>query len=127
MATAHINRIGTAVPPHDVHEAVRALRRRFHDRTPRPDDLQAHGQPVGHRAALSYFEPVTDPDGFVADTEGFYTPGNFPGTAARMARFEKTGPQLAMQALDALNPTASASASRIWWWHPALAISRAGD
>ncbi len=102
MATAHINRIGTAVPPHDVHEPFVRFVEGF--MTDRRDQLifKRMVSRSGIERRFSYFEPVTDPDGFVADTEGFYTPGNFPGTAARMARFEKTAPQLAMAALDAL-------------------------
>ena len=101
--TAHINRIGTAVPPNDVHDAfVRFVGGMIHERR----DQMIFKRMVsrsGIEKRFSFFEPVQDPDGFVADTEGFYTPGNFPGTAARMARFEKTAPLLAMQAIDALN------------------------
>ena len=102
MATAHINRIGTAVPANDVHEPFVRFVEGF--MTERRDQLlfkrMVGRSGIDHR--YSFFEPVTDPDGFVADKEGFYTPGAFPGTAARMARFEKTAPGLAMAALDAL-------------------------
>ncbi len=102
MATAHINRIGTAVPPNDVHDAfVRFVGNMIDDRRNALIFKRMVGRSdIAHR--YSYFEPVQDPDGFMADTEGFYTPGGFPGTAARMARFEKTGPLLAMDALAAL-------------------------
>lgn len=103
MAQAHINRIGTAVPDHDVHDAF--VRFVGHFITERRDKAifkrMESRSGIAHR--YSYFEPVENPDGFVADTEGFYTPGEFPSTAARMARFEKTAPGLAMQAIDALN------------------------
>ncbi|WP_310497266.1 type III polyketide synthase [Sandarakinorhabdus sp.] len=103
MAVAHINRIGTAVPPNDVHEAfVRFVGGMI---TQRRDQLifkrMVGRADIAHR--WSYFTPVADPDGFTADAEGFYTPGAFPGTAARMARFEKTAPLLAMEAVAALN------------------------
>ena len=102
MAQAHINRIGTAVPTHDVHEAfVRFVGGFIHERRDQLIFKRMESRAgIAHR--YSFFEPVVNPDGFVADTEGFYTPGEFPSTAARMARFEKTGPLLAMQAIDAL-------------------------
>ena len=102
MVTAHINRIGTAVPPNDVHDAfVRFVGGMIDDRRSELIFKRMVGRAgIDHR--FSYFEPVTNPDGFEADTEGFYTPGKFPGTAARMARFEKTAPMIAADALDAL-------------------------
>ena len=101
-AVAHINRIGTAVPPHDVHPAfVRVVQGFMAERR----DAALFRRMVS-RAAIerrySFFKPADDVGGFVADTEGFYTPGSFPGTAARMARFEKTAPGLALDAIDAM-------------------------
>ena len=103
MAQAHINRIGTAVPGHDVHDAfVRFVGNFITERRDKAIFKRMESRSgIAHR--YSYFEPTENPDGFVADTEGFYTPGAFPTTAARMARFEKTAPQIAMQAIDALN------------------------
>ncbi len=102
MVTAHINRIGTAVPPNDVHDAfVRFVGGMIDDRRNALIFKRMVGRAdIAHR--YSYFEPVTDPDGFDADTEGFYRPGSFPGTGVRMARFEKTAPQLAAAAIDDL-------------------------
>jgi predicted naringenin-chalcone synthase len=102
MVTAHINRIGTAVPPNDVHDAfVRFVGGMIDDRRNELIFKRMVGR-AGIERRFSYFEPVTEPDGFMADTEGFYTPGNFPSTATRMARFEKTAPLIAADALDAL-------------------------
>jgi predicted naringenin-chalcone synthase len=102
LATAHINRIGTAVPPNDVHEAfVRFVGGMIDDRRNSAIFKRMVGR-AGIEHRFSYFEPVSNPDGFEADTEGFYTPGKFPGTAARMARFEKTAPLIAADALAAL-------------------------
>ncbi len=102
LVTAHINRIGTAVPPNDVHDAfVRFVGGMIDDRR---NELifkrMVSRAGIDHR--FSYFEPVSNPDGFEADTEGFYTPGHFPSTAVRMQRFEKTAPRIAEAALDAL-------------------------
>ncbi len=102
MATAHINRIGTATPPHDIHDAFievadgflverrdKALFRRMVSRAG-----------IDHR--FSYFEPTFDTARAV-DTEGFYAPGGFPATAARMARYETLAPELAMAAIGKLD------------------------
>jgi predicted naringenin-chalcone synthase len=102
LTVAHINRIGTAVPGHDVHDAFVRFVGNFI--TERRDSLifkrMVGRSEIAHR--YSFFEPVENPDSFYADTEGFYTPGEFPSTAARMARFEATAPKLAMAAIDAL-------------------------
>ncbi len=102
MAQAHINRIGTAVPGHDVHDAfVRFVGGMITERRDKALFKRMESRSgIAHR--YSFFEPVENPDGFVADKEGFYTPGAFPSTAKRMARFEATAPGLAMAALDAL-------------------------
>jgi predicted naringenin-chalcone synthase len=102
VVTAHINRIGTAVPPNDVHDAfVRFVGGMIDDRRNNLIFKRMVGRAgIDHR--FSYFEPVQNPDGFVADTDGFYAHGNFPTTATRMARFEKSAPVIAMSALDAL-------------------------
>ena len=102
MTIAHINRIGTAVPPHDVHEAfVEFVSGLLTER----DQERLFRRMVG-RAGIthrfSFFEPHTTAAGFTTDTGGFYTPGDFPSTATRMARYEENAPRLAAQALDAL-------------------------
>ncbi|MBC7497086.1 MAG: type III polyketide synthase [Sphingomonadaceae bacterium] len=103
LTTAHINRIGTAVPPNDVHAAfVNFVQHFITERREAAIFKRMVGRSaIDHR--YSFFVPVENPDGFEADTEGFYTPDAFPGTAARMDRFAKTAPGLAMQAIDALN------------------------
>lgn len=102
MVTAHINRIGTAVPPNDVHDAfVRLAGGMISERR----DQLLFKRMVGRSAIdqrYSFFKPVADPDGFVGDDGKFYGAGQFPGTAVRMNYYEATAPRLAMQALDAL-------------------------
>src|ERR1035437_2687202 len=102
MTTAYINRIATAVPPHDVHRAfidfaagmlvegtVRNLFRRM-----------ARLSAIEHR--YSFVQPIPSPDGDWRDADGLYQRGNFPATARRMMLFERLAPQLAQSALDKL-------------------------
>jgi predicted naringenin-chalcone synthase len=102
MTTAYINRIATAVPPHDVHRAfidfasgllaegtVRNLFRRM-----------ARLSAIEHR--YSFLQPFTSPDGSWKDAEDLYERGNFPHTARRMQLFERFAPQLAQVALNNL-------------------------
>ncbi|MDR3774367.1 MAG: type III polyketide synthase [Terracidiphilus sp.] len=102
MTTAFINRIATAVPPHDVHNAfiafatgmlpegtVRNLFRRM-----------ARLSAIEHR--YSFVQPVATEDGVWKDVEQVYEPGSFPATARRMKFFESFAPQLARKALDKL-------------------------
>ena len=86
-AVAHINRIGTALPPNDVHEAfVDFVGGLIKDRRDQLIFKRLVGRSaIDHR--WSFFTPVKDPDGFTADAEGFYRPGAFPTTARRMERF----------------------------------------
>lgn len=104
MATAHINAIGTAVPPHDIHAAFRDVIDRLLSR-PRE---QAVFQRMADRAAIdhrfSYFEPRWQAGRVTGDTDGFYSLDGSPSTAERMRRFETSAPRLAMQALDDLGP-----------------------
>jgi alpha-pyrone synthase len=105
MITAFINRIATAVPPHDVHHAfigfatgmlpegtTRNLFRRM-----------ARLSAIEHR--YSFVNPIATDDGTWKDTEQVYIPGDFPVTARRMKFFESFAPQLAHNALDKLSLT----------------------
>ncbi len=99
VAIAHLNRIGTAVPPHDIHQAFVGLVESFIPE--RREQIlfkrMVSRAEIDHR--YSHFAPDPDVGG---DTEGFYRVGNFPGTAPRMARYERFAPELAAQAIDAL-------------------------
>ena len=99
--TAHINRIGTAVPPHDVHQAfidfaesllpdarARRLFARMADRS-------------GIRHRYSHLRP-NPPDAPSLDDTGFYRRGAFPGTAERMRAYELEATGLALQAVGRL-------------------------
>ncbi|HEX4271992.1 MAG TPA: type III polyketide synthase [Rhizomicrobium sp.] len=98
---AYINRIATAVPPHDVHD----LFIRFAGRLVQNDSRRANlfhrmveRCGIGHR--FSCLQPGASPDR--VDVDGFYRPGCFPGTAERMQRFETAAPALAQKAVETL-------------------------
>jgi predicted naringenin-chalcone synthase len=102
MTTAYINRIATATPPHDVHQAFisfaetllpEGTERNLYKRMVRMSAIE-------HR--YSFIEPVASVDGKWNDAEGIYVPGSFPGTARRMEAFERFAPQLARCALKKL-------------------------
>ncbi|NIJ06692.1 putative naringenin-chalcone synthase [Sphingomonas vulcanisoli] len=101
-AVAHINRIATAVPPHEVHEAfVRFVAGTITDDKRRQVFLRMVAR-AGIDRRFSFLEPVLLPDGQVTDSEGFYGLGEWPSTAARMARYARWAPQLAAEAIGAL-------------------------
>ncbi|HYE01426.1 MAG TPA: type III polyketide synthase [Alphaproteobacteria bacterium] len=99
MADAYINRIGTAVPPHDCHD-------KFVDYAPslltEPRLRRLFGR-MAERAQIehrwSFFEPHADPAKL--DAGDFYRRGAFPDTAARMRFYERHAPGLAAAALEA--------------------------
>ena len=101
MTTAHINRIGTAVPDYDVHDTfVRFADQMLPDRRSRLlFKRMVQRSEIEHR--YSTFEPGETPT-IAADRDGFYRPGQFAGTAARMKRFETQAVELAMRSVDAV-------------------------
>ncbi len=102
MTTAFINRIATAVPPHDVHRAfVDFAATMLPEGTPRNlFRRMARLSAIDHR--YSFVQPVATATGAWKDAEHMYEPGNFPVTARRMTFFEDLAPQLARKALDTL-------------------------
>ena len=101
MPEAFINRIATANPPHDVHDAfldfgrlmLREDRRRL-----ALFNRMADRSGIAHR--YSYFQPGGE--GGAVDADGFYRMGAFPGTAERMRKFESVAPGLAVEAVEKL-------------------------
>lgn len=99
---AHINRIGTANPPFEVHDAfLRFVSSEL------PDERTLHlfermAARSGIERRYSFLEPITLEDGTITDAEGFYGSGPWPSTAARMARYERDAPRLALNAIAAL-------------------------
>lgn len=105
---AHINAIGTAVPPYQVHDAfVAFVRASLAD----PAHLRLFDRMVprsGIERRFSFLEPEVLADGRITDRERFYGLGEWPSTAARMARYERDAPALALQAVRALSPDIAA-------------------
>lgn len=104
MTQAWLNRIGTAVPPHDIHDAFVEFGR---DTITDPHnralfERMASLADIEHRYAI--IEAAPRPRETVLDTSGFYRRGAFPATSARMALYEPHALALAMQAVRALEP-----------------------
>ena len=110
MTQAWLNRIGTAVPPHDIHaEFVDFARTTALDgRTAMLFDRMVALADIEHRYAI--FAPGPKPRDHVLDAEGFYRRGAFPTTAARMSRYETAAPALAQRAIAALDIAAERTA-----------------
>lgn len=104
MTQAWLNRIGTAVPPHDIHAAFVEFGRDtltdWHKRM--LFDRMAGMADIEHRYAV--IEAGPKPRDKVLDKAGFYRRGAFPSTAARMAMYEPHALELAMRAVRALEP-----------------------
>ena len=106
MTEVYINRIATAVPPHDIHDVFQ----RFALNLLAGDMLEENGRKaalftrmaersgIAHR--YSFLKAARD--GRAADEDGFYVPSRFPGTAARMEKFEQFAPRLAVEAVERL-------------------------
>ena len=97
----HINRIGTAVPRHDVHAAFIAFARTLlrDEKAIALFDRMADRSGIEHR--FSVLQPGV-PGAAEVDAEGFLHRGRFPSTAARMARYERHAVELAAEAVTAL-------------------------
>ena len=102
MSAAWLNRIGTAVPPHDIHAPFVAFARTLlrDDRTRQVFDRMAERAGIERRWSL--LRPGNLAAGEV-DADGFYVRGRFPGTAARMALYERGALELALQAVADLD------------------------
>jgi predicted naringenin-chalcone synthase len=99
VTQAWINRIATAVPAHDIHDAFVEFGRDTID-DPHHGALfmrMASLADIEHRYAI--FEPGPKPRDVMLDAGGFYRRGAFPSTAARMALYEPHAMDLAMQAV----------------------------
>jgi alpha-pyrone synthase len=103
LTTSYLNRIATAVPDHNVHEAFVA----FAEKMLKDSRLRAVFHRMANRADItrrySFLNPKKDPDQFSAyDAHQLYRLGNFPNTAQRMRLFEESAPVLMRRAVDRL-------------------------
>jgi predicted naringenin-chalcone synthase len=102
MTTAHINRIGTALPALDIHGMFvdfmnnTQLRGKFD----RVFNRMVERAGIFHRYSVLPADAVS-----TAPTEAdmFYSPGKFPSTARRMKAYEQFAPGLAERAVAALD------------------------
>lgn len=102
VTTAYINRVATAVPPHDVHRAFLSFAESML-RDPREIGLvrrMAAKAGIEHR--YSFLAPGADPAGETVDADGFYRRGRFPSTGARMRLFGERAPVLAADTVERL-------------------------
>nr|AYM52568.1 type III polyketide synthase [Aetherobacter rufus] len=103
MTIAYLNRIATAVPPHDIHGAfVRFARTLFEDRRALAlFDRMVDKAQIAHR--FSVLPPSATPEGPSVDAARFYARERFPSTGERMRRYEEHAPGLAERAVAGLD------------------------
>lgn len=99
---AHVNRIATAVPPHDVHAAFVEQAAKLIRRPARLGLFRqmAERSGISHRWSCLEGRPSAKPDRL--DEAGFYSLDAFPPTGARMAEYERAAGPLALEAVAGL-------------------------
>lgn len=102
MTRAFLNRIGTAVPAHDIHaEFVDFALSALPDERSRALFERMSGMAeIEHR--YSFIEPGPKPWDVFLDTGRFYERGRFPGTRARMTLYKEWALTLALRAVERL-------------------------
>ena len=102
MTVAYINRIGTAVPEHDVHQTFIGFVDNF---LPERKEKLLFRRMVQRSGIEHRYSTLTPSENLniAADQEGFFRPGQFAGTGARMDRFETHAIDLAERAVEALD------------------------
>ena len=102
VTSAYLNRIATAVPPHDVHAAfVRFARTLIEEkRSLALFDRMVDKAQIDHRFAV--LPPSATPEGPSVDAARFYVRGRFPSTGERMRSYEEHAPDLAERAVAGL-------------------------
>jgi predicted naringenin-chalcone synthase len=103
MTRAYLNRIATAVPEHDVHDAFVVFAEKMLDDA----RLRTIFRRMASRAAIahrySFLDPRKGSGEFSSHSANeFYRRGNFPNTARRMELFEHSAPVLMRNAVDRL-------------------------
>ncbi len=102
MTHAYLNRIATAVPEHDVHNAFVSFAGGMLEQDRVRNLFHRMASRSGIESRFSVLSPVPVTNEFDVDAHEFYRRGRFPGTTRRMAIFEKFAPRLAQGALDRL-------------------------
>jgi alpha-pyrone synthase len=102
MTVAHINRVATANPPHDMHRAFAAFAETLLPIGTNRNLFRRMARLATIEHRYSFVHPIPTEDGMWKDAEGFYVPGSFPATKQRMEAFEQFAPRLARVALDKL-------------------------
>lgn len=101
--TAYINRIGTAVPPNEVHDFfLRFASARLADDPRRRAVFNRMAEKSGIARRFSTILPSDDVESGTVDRAGRFRAGSFPGTGERMDMFERGAPDLAVEAVSRL-------------------------
>ncbi|BBE73789.1 type III polyketide synthase [Oharaeibacter diazotrophicus] len=103
MTTAHLNRIGTAVPSHDVHGTFVDFAAGLLGE-PRKQAVFAR---MAERSGIEHRRSPLKPTGAAGaaiEAEAFYRRGSFPSTGERMRLYAASAPDLAVEAVAALGP-----------------------
>ena len=100
---AYLNEIGTAVPHHDVHASYLQIAPFFLEAESDRKSFAKMARRAGISHRYSTLKPAAPEEWHKRyDADGFYGPGQFPTTGARMQRFAQDAPALVDQALDNL-------------------------
>ena len=102
MIQAHLQRIATAVPDHDIHQNFVDFAGEMLDDPRARSIFQRLVAKSDIRHRYSCLRNGGTNQNFAADAYTFYARGDFPSTAARMRVFEAAAPLLAKRALDRL-------------------------
>jgi alpha-pyrone synthase len=102
LTTAFLNRMATAVPPHDMHGAFVAFAESMLPNGAKRNLFRRMTRLSAIERRYSFLQPIATTDGSWSDADGLYVKGNFPSTARRMKAFEQFAPKLARAALDKL-------------------------
>jgi len=107
MTTAHINAIGTAIPPHQVHDAFMGYVHGWLDQRKRKLlDRMAGRAGIEERYSFVETRHFADDEvggaGQFSQAGQFFGAGDWPTTGERMARYEEWAPRLAVEAIGAL-------------------------
>ena len=103
MTRVYINRVGIAVPEHEVHGSfVELAERLIRDRRSRLVFQRMAERSDIHRR-WSCLAPAKAGQNESVDEDGFYRLGQFPTTAQRMCRYEVEAPNLALKAINRLD------------------------